>query len=128
MVGIAQLVERQVVALEVEGSSPSSYPILNHSVAALSNVKLILNIRNSISSINTLNAYGRSGSGRKLLPYQPVLPRQGVINKNRYIDSSFKIFTNLSSYNRKRIMRTHHTYQLDGFINGSGNGGFSNIR
>ena len=45
MVGIAQLVERQVVALEVEGSSPSSYPI-NNSLSTLLKLNLILKTTN----------------------------------------------------------------------------------
>jgi hypothetical protein len=51
-----------------------------------------------------------------------------TLKKNQWIDASFKVFTSLSSYNRKHILKVHHTYIHDGFINGSGNGGFSNVR
>ena len=47
MVGIAQLVERQVVALEVEGSNPSSYPI-----STKSNLETLLQIQTLLSSLN----------------------------------------------------------------------------
>ena len=58
MVGIAQLVERQVVALEVEGSSPSSYPI-NSNVSTLLKLNFILKTANirQLQKTNTVSYY-----------------------------------------------------------------------
>ena len=42
------MVERQVVALEVEGSSPSSYPILSNEIEMLSNIKVVLTLKNKL--------------------------------------------------------------------------------
>ena len=57
MVGIAQLVERQVVALEVEGSTPSSYPISNN-IQILTNLNAVLSIhRKNHLVYNNIHSY-----------------------------------------------------------------------
>jgi hypothetical protein len=45
-----------------------------------------------------------------------------------WIKSSFKLFSSVSSYNRKKLIKPHHTFIIDGYVNSGENGGFSNIR
>ena len=56
------MVERQVVALEVEGSSPSSYPIanrLNRELQVLSNINIVLAYsKDKITARNVVEYYG----------------------------------------------------------------------
>ena len=131
MVGIAQLVERQVVALEVEGSSPSSYPI-NSNVNTLLKLNFILktiNIKqlqsNSMLSyynlINLNNDICVSNTNKKLV-------RSSNNRLSTWTKTSFKLFTQVSLYNRKKLFRPHHTFNIDGYINSGENGGFSNVK
>lgn len=131
MVGIAQLVERQVVALEVEGSSPSSYPI-NSNVNTLLKLNFILktiNIKqlqsNSMLSyynlINLNNDICVSSTNKKLV-------RSSNNRLSTWTKTSFKLFTQVSLYNRKKLFRPHHTFNIDGYINSGENGGFSNVK
>lgn len=131
MVGIAQLVERQVVALEVEGSTPSSYPISNN-IQILTNLNIMLSIphKNYLSYNSIYNYYSFM-----TLPLTRKLASQATINTNKpkyrttlWIKSSFKLFSSVSSYNRKKLLKPHHTFVIDGYINSGENGGFSNIR
>lgn len=131
MVGIAQLVERQVVALEVEGSSPSSYPI-----SANVNTLIKLNFLLKTSSLSNLQKgnihsyYTLITLNNKLHANKPI--KKFVRGKNNRLDSwtktSFKLFTQVSLYNRKKLFRPHHTFNVDGYINSGENGGFSNVR
>lgn len=86
MVGIAQLVERQVVALEVEGSSPSSYPI-----SANVNTLIKLNFLLKTSSLSNLQKgnihsyYTLITLNNKLHANKPI--KKFVRGKNNRLDS-----------------------------------------
>jgi hypothetical protein len=45
-----------------------------------------------------------------------------------WVKTSFKLFTQVSLYNRKKLFRPHHTFHMEGYINSGENGGFSNIK
>ena len=123
------MVERQVVALEVEGSSPSSYPIanrLNRELQVLSNINIVLAYsKDKITARNVVEYYGFLLRVAKL-PNSYTLP---VVNQpirsKRWLSSSFKTFVNLSSYSSKRVLIIHHSHLRDGLTNSWGNGGFS---
>lgn len=131
MVGIAQLVERQVVALEVEGSSPSSYPI-SANVSTLIKLNFLIKTA-SLSNLQKSNIhsyYTLITLNNKLHVNKSI--KKFVRGKNNRLDSwtktSFKLFTQVSLYNRKKLFRPHHTFNVDGYINSGENGGFSNVR
>ena len=42
-----------------------------------------------------------------------------------WVKSSFKLFSSVSSYNRKKLLKPHHTFIKDGYVNSGENGGFS---
>lgn len=119
---MAQLVERQVVALEVEGSSPSSYPIRTKNITTLINILNIVILANTrVNKYYILKNYMLTSKRYKLNTYRP--------NKlNSVTSNSFKIFINCSMYNNKRIFKVHHTYNIDGLISSSNNAGFNNIK
>ena len=131
MVGIAQLVERQVVALEVEGSSPSSYPITLN-VSTLIKLNFILKTSNlpNLQKSNVHAYYTLITLDNK--PCVNNIAKKFVRGKDRRLNSwtktSFKLFTQVSLYNRKKLFRPHHTFNIDGYINSGENGGFSNIK
>ena len=123
------MVERQVVALEVEGSSPSSYPITNRlskELQTLSNINTILTCSKSKITIrNAVEYYSFILRSAKLPErYNPQMASHSARPK-RWLSSSFKTFVNLSSYSSKRILIIHHSHLRDGLTNSWGNGGFS---
>ena len=68
------MVERQVVALEVEGSSPSSYPILSKEIEMLSSIKVVLTLKNKLLPDHALKFYRTRAalrSARSLSPRNP---------------------------------------------------------
>ena len=116
------------MALEVEGSSPSSYPILSNEIEILSNIKAVLTLKNKLLPDHALKLYRSNVAFRGARLSSSSFASINARKKTKWIESSFKVFTSLSAYNRKHIMRVHHTYIHDGFTNGAGNGGFTNVR
>ena len=131
MVGIAQLVERQVVALEVEGSSPSSYPI-NSNVNTLLKLNFILKTINikQLQSNSMLSYYNLINLNNDICvpSTNKKLVRSSNNRLSTWTKTSFKLFTQVSLYNRKKLFRPHHTFNIDGYINSGENGGFSNVK
>ena len=85
MVGIAQLVERQVVALEVEGSNPSSYPI-----STKNNLETLLQIQLLLRSLN-----------KNLMLSTTFITQQRCINNNLLLKNSALLRKKRSVSNKK---------------------------
>ena len=124
------MVERWVVASEVEGSSPSSYPITK-SIHTLANLNILLNKHNNINTsqiliyLNILNKYNANYS-QNLSPVKITSSKSNTFK--RWLKPSFKLFISVSLYNTKKIISPHHTFRSDGYLSASSNGGFSDIK
>ena len=119
------------MALEVEGSSPSSYPI-NNSLSTLLKLNLILKTinvsklqKNSILSYYNLIHFNSMACA---ITSSNKLNRPTNSRLTNWTKTSFKLFTQVSLYNRKKLFRPHHTFNIDGYINSGENGGFSNVK
>lgn len=114
MVGIAQLVEQQVVVLEVEGSSPSIYPISNLDLeiiikkpTKIYNIKLLQLISFIYSNLN----FSHKLTAIRSFQYIHLLIPTTFYNKSFFYKNSYasKITKNCNSINFKKFSNINNT-------------------
>jgi len=81
------------------------------------NKNKLIHYNYALSNYNNISLYNQS---------QVQLGNKKILTK--WVKTSFKLFVNLSSYNRKHLLKVHHSYIHDGLLNSNGNGGFTNLK
>ena len=101
---------------------------LNSEIHILLKLNLLLNLINKKTThYAAVEFYTKLSAGSiKNCNYNNSIGNVKVLKT--WVNSSFKLFSNSMLYNRKRIIRVHHTYNHDGIFNGSGNLGFTSVR
>lgn len=97
---------------------------IKNNILLLNSLKLILLTK----SKNSIPVNGTTLSSANILLSLSKNVKLNVRIKSKLTMTTFKLFTNLSSYNRKHLLRIHHSYKINGLLNGSGNGGFNNVK